>query len=204
MNRQTIGGRVLGTIPQTPVRVELEGAGQFGTVGSENISAGMFSSLFSLPFDATPLTPVVYTGYDWASGDSGAGGSVGTFDQLYPLAHKYFGFMDLVARQNIHSVQAGMKFSPVRGSVFAMTWHSFWLADGTDALYGASGKVLRFDPTASSKHVGVEVDLTFKYVFVRGFDTLIGYSHFFPGNYVSETGPDDNVDFFYLSLQYSF
>jgi hypothetical protein len=204
VNRQTIGGRLFGTIPKTPVEVELEGAGQFGTVGREDISAGMFSSLFTLPFESTPLTPAIYTGYDYASGDSGAGGSVGTFDQLYPLVHAYLGLIDLVARQNIHAVQLGAQVSPLKRGVFKMTWHSFWLADGNDALYNAPGQVLRLDPTATSRHVGAEVDLTFTYVFVRGFDTLIGYSHFFPGNYISQSGPDEDQDFFYLSLQYTF
>ena len=35
--------------------------------------------------------------------------------------------------------------------------------------------------------------------FVYGF--LAGYSHFFAGNFVEETGPSDDADFAYLQIE---
>jgi len=32
----------------------------------------------------------------------------------------------------------------------------------------------------------------------------LGYSHFFPGDFVKETGPAPDVDFLYLQVQYTF
>ena len=76
--------------------------------------------------------------------------------------------------------------------------------DLNDALYAASGGPIRLAPLASSKHVGVEMDLTVKYKFVRGLAALVGYSHFFAGRFLAESGPDEDVDFGYLQLQYTF
>jgi hypothetical protein len=204
VNRQTLGGRLFGTIPQTPIQVDLEAAVQVGSVGTDDILAGMIATLFTWPFESVPLEPAVYLGYDWASGDSKSGGKVGTFDQLYPLAHRWLGRVDVVARQNIHSIQGGVSFSPVKRGVLDMNWLAFWLDDVNDALYSAPGDIIRLDPTASSKQVGVEVDITFKYEFLLGFDTLLGYSHFFAGDYLSETGADKDIDFGFIILAYTF
>lgn len=47
----------------------------------------------------------VWAWYDFASGDSDpTDGEIGAFNQLFPLGHKYFGFLDLMARQNIHDL----------------------------------------------------------------------------------------------------
>jgi hypothetical protein len=201
--RHTLGGRLHGVSPGTPLLLDIEGAAQLGNVRSADILAGMFSAKLTWPFSA-PLAPAVYAGYDWASGDSGKEGQVGTFDQLFPLGHAYLGFIDAVARQNIQAVHLGGKFSPLKKSAVAMTWHAFWLDDGNDALYAASGAPIRFDPAASSKHVGVEMDLTLSYEFARGLVALAGYSHFFTGRFIEQSGPDENTDFGYLQLQYTF
>ena len=74
-------------------------------------------------------------------------------------------------------MQLGGKFSPLKKSAVTVTWHAFWLDDGNDALYAASGVPIRLNPAASSKHVGVEMDLTVAYEVVRGLVALVGYSH---------------------------
>jgi hypothetical protein len=112
--------------------------------------------------------------------------------------------MDAVARQNIHAVQLGGKFSPVKKGSVALTWHAFWLDDGNDALYAASGAPIRFAPMASSKQVGVEMDLIARYEIARGLVALAGYSHFFTGRFIEQSGPAADSDFGYLQLQYTF
>ena len=205
VDRHTIGGRIYGVIPHTPLEVDLEGAGQFGSIGNESISAGMVSLLLTWPFESIPLEPAVFVGYDYASGDGGDDGKVGTFDQLFPLGHSYLGLIDYVARQNENAIQAGFFFKPVERGVLKLNVLSFWLADVNDALYNAGGIPIRLNPNASSKHVGTEIDLTFNYRFsVLGLSTQIGYSHFFTGDYLAESGPDKDSDFFWAQLVYTF
>jgi hypothetical protein len=205
VDRHTLGGRVFGTMPGVPLRIEIEGAVQLGSVGSEDILAGMVASLFTWTLSETTFKPAVYLGYDWASGDESVGGKVGTFDQLYPLGHAYLGFIDVIARQNVHALQGGVSVSPFANTKTALTMHSFWLADVDDALYDAGGAPIRFDPAADSQHVGIELDFTINYTIARGLTLLLGYSHFFSGNYLADAGPDDkNVNFGYVQLMYKF
>ena len=52
--------------------------------------------------------------------------------------------------------------------------------------------------------MGVEMDLTLSYEFARGLVALAGYSHFFTGRFIEQSGPHEDIDFGYLQLQYTF
>jgi hypothetical protein len=52
--------------------------------------------------------------------------------------------------------------------------------------------------------VGFEVDLTATYVIAPHIDFLLGYSHFFAGPLVEQTGSAEDIDFAYFSVQYTF
>jgi hypothetical protein len=34
--------------------------------------------------------------------------------------------------------------------------------------------------------------------------TSVGYSHFFAGTFIDQTGPHQDIDFFYMALTYTF
>ena len=103
-DRYTIGGRVFGA--SHGFDYEVENAYQFGHVGSGDVSAWMIATEGGYTLKA-PLTPRLWLGFDYASGDDGAGGDVGTFNQLFPLGHAYFGYIDAVGRQNIVDLHPG-------------------------------------------------------------------------------------------------
>jgi hypothetical protein len=52
--------------------------------------------------------------FDYASGDGRPGGTVGTYDQLYPSSHRFLGYIDYIGRQNILSASGGLVMTPVR------------------------------------------------------------------------------------------
>ncbi len=51
---------------------------------------------------------------------------------------------------------------------------------------------------------GHEVDLTVSYEWKKNFKVQAGYSHFFAGDYLSDTGPSDDADFGYLMTSISY
>jgi len=200
--RHTLGGRIHGELGSTGLFLDLEGAAQIGSQSGGTISAGMVSLLLSYPFASVTTEPELYAGADWASGSRT--GTRSTFNQLFPLGHAYFGYIDVVGRQNIRTVHGGLSFSPIRKARVALTWHGFWLDEPGDALYAPSGAPIRRDPTANERFVGAEMDLSASYEIITGLFALAGYSHFFSGAYLAESGPDKDVDFGYLQLQYDF
>jgi hypothetical protein len=81
-------------------------------------------------------------------------------------------------------------------------YHVFFLDEARDALYNANGAVIRFDPTgAAGRDVGQELDLTAQFIFSPRTDLLVGYSHFWAGDFVRATNPagvTGDVDFTYV------
>ena len=56
----------------------------------------------------------------------------------------------------------------------------------------------------TSREVGQEIDLLLSYAYNRHLLLTLGYSHFFPGEFIKETGSDDAIDFLYAGIQLTF
>ena len=140
-----------------------------------------------------------------AGGVPSAGGDVGTFNQLFPLGHAYFGYIDEIGRQNILDLHPGLSVKCASDKLTVKAeGHFFWRAEAADALYNAGGGVVRRGAPGTSKDVGTEVDLVANYRFNRHLDVEVGYNHFFPGTFIKQTGPDSDINFFYLQTQIYF
>jgi len=202
--RQTIGARTWGKIGQTHLDFEIEGAGQFGTVGRGDVAAGMFTAVIGYTLPVPGLAARVYAEFDYASGDGKPGGRVGTFNQLQPSAHSFLGYMDLIGRQNIVNSLVGVTVSPVRDLTLSIQQYFFWRASERDALYNKQGGVLRPGTGTTARYVGAEMDLLATYDFTRHLQGYAGYSRFFTGEFIRKTGPSRDSDFFYTAIQYTF
>jgi len=205
-HRHTLGGRIWGKIGATGLDFEVEGAGQFGTVGDHDndIAAWMLTTILGYSPPITSLSPRVYIEFDYASGDSRPGGDVGTFNQLYATGHSFLGYIDYIGRQNILTPSAGLTLSPIRGLTLSLQQYFFWRASDHDALYNKSGGVLRPGNTTTARYVGTETDFYATYNFNRHILAYGGYSHFFTGDFIEKTGRDRDSDFFYVAIQYTF
>ena len=186
---------------------ETEWTGQWGHWAGHTVEAWSAALDGGYTFEKLAWSPRLGTGFDWASGDRNPfDRQVGTFDQLYPLGHKYFGFLDLVGRQNITAANVNLSAWPVPKKVKAAIWyHAFFLSHERDALYNAGGGVVRRDRTGlSGKEIGHEVDVTVSWKIDRHSDLLLGWSHLWDGNFIVDTGVDRDVDLFYVQYAMKF
>jgi len=204
--RHTLGGRLYGPIGESPFDIDIEGAYQCGEVGMGDINAFMIAVQAGYKFVDGPWSPRLFVGVDYASGDEGAGGDVETFNQLFPLGHKYLGFADAIGRQNIIDVNMGLSVKPMKKLTGMLVGHVFWRADRDDALYNVGGGAYggRAVGAGTDTFVGAEIDLLVKYQFDAHLTLLGGYSHFFAEDYLEQTGAGSDVDFVYFSVQYTF
>lgn len=202
--RYTLGGRLFGTVADTNFDFDIEGAYQFGKVGAGDVTAFMIGSELGYRLKDVPTAPRFHVGFDYASGDDAAGGDVETFNQLYPLGHAFMGYMDFIGRQNIIDVSAGVSLKPMDQMTIGCDVHVLWRASDMDALYNAGGTIVRPGAAGMSSEVGQELDLTIKYVFDRHLTGLLGYSHFFAGDFINQSGAGKDMDFVYLQMQFTF
>ncbi len=181
----------------------------------EDILAWMFTAEAKYTFAEKKWKPWFVLGVDLASGDDDPkDDDNNTFSHLFPLAHAYIGFADIMARQNVIGLRTQVGAWPIakrlrlRGDV-----HFLWLESEDDGLYGASGALARshFIATpggriigADESEVGTEVDLTLLYKIDRHADVLFGFSHVFAGDFIDDTGANKDISLFYTQLQYKF
>lgn len=155
---------------------------------------------------ASAWAPRLGLEYNYGTGDGNAkDGEVGTFQNLYPTNHLYYGYMDAFSLQNVHNVAASVKVTPCKKITAKLDYHLFWLADTNDAWYRANGvaKVRDISPGADS-FAGSELDLTVTYTPEKWLSFMAGYSHFFAGDYLSDTGASSDADFAYVQMTIKF
>lgn len=216
----TVGGRLksnpgdLGAFDYT-----VEGAYQFGnwkqTAASATLDHEAYAVMANLgyTFGDSAMTPRLALEYCYGSGDdSPADGKHGTFDNLFPTNHKFYGYMDFFSWQNIHDVRLAYSMKPHPRLSLAVEAHSFWVADTGDNLYNAGG-VARGGAAATpgngyginanyGSHVGYELDVVVGYTLTKFAGLEAGYGHFFTGDYVDQSwaaaGGATDADWFYL------
>ena len=203
-DRYTLGARVSGFVPDTGLDYEIEGAYQFGRVGDGDVNAYALATQVGYAFPDRDGKPRVFVGFDYASGDDEAGGDVETFNQLFPLGHAYLGSIDVIGRQNILAFSAGASVKATPEVTFTVAGFLFALADADDALYNAGGGIVRPGGSADSRDVGGEIDLSINWKIDAHLSAQVGYSRFFAGDALGESGSDDDIDFTYFQLLFTF
>ncbi len=202
----TFGGRYVGDRDGAYLW-DFEGAMQLGSVAAHNVIAGMAVAGLGYHVKDVPLNPTFWAYYDYASGDDNpTGGTVHTFNQLFPFGHYYFGWLDVVGRQNIHDFNLHMYLYPANWVQFDLQYHNFWLAASRDALYNAAGNAIRRDPTGQSgTHVGQEVDAIVNFHVTKHSDVLTGYSYLWGGEFLRRTaGPNAAVNASLAYVQFNY
>ena len=148
-----------------------------------------------------PGRPELGAAFNYGSGDDDPHDGVhATFDQLYPLGHAYYGYIDLFALQNLRNTEVTVEASLPGGMRLRMGVQDFALAaPGADAWYNVGGAVVhRAVGEALSPHVGNEVDVTIR-VPVGHVGLEVGYGRFFGGAYLRDAGfAQRTADFLYV------
>ncbi len=198
----TIGTRFFSGKKLNAFIYDIETAFQFGTLANRTICAYMTVISLGYPFDTIKNKPTIKVGFDYASGGDPKNKIFRTFNQLFPLGHAYFGYIDVIGRQNITEVHEGLYLHPTSAITTGISYHYFWRSSTQDALYNAGGMIVRRGDLGTAKAVGSEIDTTINYNIGRHFQTLFGYSHFFPGLFVQQSGSAKAIDFVYLQLIY--
>ncbi len=205
-NTSTIGSRYAGNLKG--LLWDFEGMYQFGDWSNEQTSAGAVTTGLGYQFTDLPMMPTFWVFNDFASGDHNPGSHQhGTFNQLFPFGHPYFGLLDQVGRQNIDDLNLQANFYVTKWAFTSLQYHVFRLDSAKDALYNAAGAINRIDPTGKSgTDVGDEIDWFTNFHLTPHQDILVGYSQLFAGSFLKATAKTAaqarNAELFYV--QYSF
>ena len=178
-------------------------AGQFGEVGGATQSAWAYTLGLGRKFSSIPWKPTLWAYFDFATGDDNGNG----FHHLFPLGHKYLGFMDLFGRRNLEDINFRLTATPTKKVKLMLWWHIFHLQNRNDVPYNVN--LTPFVPVAGgSSYLGQELDLTLAYKITPRANVLLGYSHFFTGDWyrTNPTPPpsSQDADFYYVQFIQNF
>ena len=200
--RWTVGTRQWGRLA-TAGDYQFELSYQLGSTGPHSVAAWSFASQvgYALPGDRSLRW---WAGLDWARGDAQPGGRVGTFNQLFPLGHAFFGITDVIGRQNIIDLSAGASWNPIPALLLNAAWHHFRADETADAIYNPGGGVVRPGGSYTAASIGEELDFTGRWSVSRHWALEAGYGHFFAGKAITQSGPARDIDFIYVSTTATF
>ena len=189
LHAATVGVRWVGRLPAR-LDYNTEMAAQTGSLGSDSVAAWASHWQLRETYPG-PHAVRISAELNLASGDSdSADGTRGTFDQLYPTPHDKYGLADQVGWRNIRHVRTGIEFTPGRKWNVGANYHSWWLMESRDALYGAGGAaVARVATGATSTHVGQELDAQVSRQLTPQLALAGGLAHIFPGGFLRQTNP---------------
>ncbi len=217
--RTTLGIRAEGKLASIPgLKYAGEFASQFGVIGGDGVEnldiedAFGFYAEVAYKMKDVMWKPQVGYAFSFASGDDDpTDGEAETFDQMYPLAHAYLGFIDLQGWQNVVSHKFSLSVNPLKKMLAKIDFHLFELENEDDAWYGVgggpnggfgAGAITAVD---ADDEIGEEIDITLKYTFYDRLNVTAGYSHFFAGDLIDDVrGDDDDADWFYLMTSIKF
>ena len=187
---------------------DAELAFQTGEVRDLDLTAFAAHAGVGYTFDTSWL-PRLGLAYNYGSGDGDPTDSdIETFQNLFPTNHKFYGQMDVFSWQNMHDLEVSFKFSPAKKINVKAEYHAFWLASTDDVWYRANGttavRPLNAAARSASNYAGSEVDLTIQYAATKWLALEAGYSHFFAGDYLADTGASDDADFGYVQATITF
>lgn len=203
----TLGTRVKANVAKTGGwDYETEMAVQTGDLRGRDLSAFAGHWGAGRVWTQSAWKPRLFAEYNFATGDGNAAdGEIGTFQNLFPTNHKFYGYMDLFSWQNVHNPAVSFSVHPSEKMKLQIDYHAFWLAETSDAWYRANGvtPVRPIVPGADS-FAGTELDLSVTWKVRAHLGLLAGYSHFFCGDYLKATGASDDADFGYLQATIDF
>ena len=180
-------------------------ASTFGRRNGATVAATGGNARLGYTFDA-PWEPRIAAQYSFGSGDPDPdGGRDRTFDGLFGAIDSMYGWMNIFAWKNLRDYQATLNLKPTKTTEFVLDWHYFQLDQARDAWYYGNGRPQRRDPTGDAgRELGHEIDLILYYNHSDHCRLRLGYSHFFPGNFIRRTGPSPAADWFYVQTTLEF
>jgi len=205
----TFGGSLLGVYPLGPGKLDVLfwGAGQLGSY--DRLDQGAWALIGELGYHLPdlPLQPWLRAGVNAASGDSNPNdGDHGTFFNLLPTNHIYYGFADQLAFANLVNPFVQLRLSPHPMVALNLFAHWFRLEDSADARYAGTGAYnddtfgFTAQPSRGFTHVGREYDVVATVTPLKALTLEAGFN-WLAGGALFSTSPSHNLRFGYLMAE---
>jgi hypothetical protein len=200
--RLTFGSRIWGVFGKFDYNYEaIVQTGSFGA-GQINAFALVSDTGFNLP--KIRLAPRLGLRASVASGDRDrTDRNLQSFNPLFPST-AYSGAVALVGPTNIMDFTPSVRLNPTKKITLSLETAFYWRQSLADGLYGTNVNLQRTGNLSRERLVGGLPSARLDYRVNRHFTYTAVYSHFFPGKFLQETPPGEDVDYLSTWLNYRF
>ena len=183
---------------------DFEGAYQVGKEDGNLHSAYALHGGFGYTFTPKRRPRLAFI-FNFASGDKDPQtGTVTLFNNILPTNHGKYGYIDFFSWRNMYDLSVNFSIFPVKFMKAYLAYHAFFLPEPANGVFAASGKQFRAGAPGASSFAGQEFDVLFKFTPWKYFDSLVGYSIFFPGQFFADTGISNIAQFFYAQIRFHY
>lgn len=167
----------------------------------QDLLAGAFQATAGYTFQSVLWTPRLYLDYCFSSGDDNPQDKTShTLQNLFPSNHAIYGLLDRFSWKNMHNPGFGLHLKPTTKLSIEINNNFFWLDETKDPWYSSNQNVLGGAPRYNNAllknpnpYVGAETDCIVRYQPINWTSFVVGYSHFFPGDYIRATSAPPGV-----------
>lgn len=204
----TVGLSTLTVRPIGPGRADLLLWAAFQTGDFYELDHRAFAVLLEAGYHLheAPASPWLRAGVNLASGDRDPrDGDHGTFFNLLPTNHLYYGYADQLALSNLIDPFVQLRLAPLPRLGLDLYVHHFLLYDEDDGRRFGTGAFNKdvfgygIQPSLGQKSVGTEIDAVVRYQAHEHVQLQAGYS-FIEGHAVLNDRPDDDVRFAFFQI----
>jgi hypothetical protein len=196
--RQTIGTRLWGTTTHWDYNEEF--TFQIGRFGSDNILAWGVDTETGYRIDSIPLSPRFGILFGAYSGDQNPSSrTLGTFNSLFEKG-PYFSYAELFARRNLIALQPSAKLKLNKTVSLTVNPAFFWRESTSDGLYSIAGTVVVSGQRSTASYIATQASVQLQWQMNRNLTLFTEYAHFFPGEFLRQSTPGRNINFWTLWL----
>ena len=184
--RHTIGARLFGNLERFDLN--LEGAWQWGSFGSDRIRAWTLSADIGYSLQSLPGSPRFGLKADAISGDRDSGDrTLGTFNPLFPRL-PYFSEANIATPANLLDVQPSLSITLPHDVTATLSWNGLWKYAKADAFYAPPLTPVPGTIATATSYIGDQVSVLAEWQANAHLNLAASYVYFEPGAFVREAG----------------
>jgi hypothetical protein len=205
--RHTLGGRLWRPIAteRPGWDFDYEALWQFGSFGSANIRAWTVASDDGYSLPNVRLKPRFSVKADISSGDDPRTNTLGTFSPLFPMGN-YFGVLATTGPGpiNFMDIHPRVQTQFPHGVTVSTDWVFQWRENVLDGVYAVPGFLIRAAGASRARYVGDRPGIEVRWQVNRHAYFQADYGIFYAGQFLKQTMPGRDLNYWCLWAGYKF
>lgn len=200
--RHSVGTRLWRTAK--PIEYNFEFIYQWGRFGNGDIRAWTAASDTGYTFYSLPFHPRLGLKANITSGDGDPNNpDLQTFNPLFPKG-SYFSEDNLIGPVNHIDLNPCVDLHFTDRLTLSVNWDFFWRESIHDGIYNNAVVLVRSGRNSTARYIGSQPQAQLQWNIDRHITFFAIYAHFFAGEFLQETGPSQDVDYFTTWITYKF